>query len=103
MEIRKFPNISFEHPMGSTFKKYRSQDLAPVRLTDPNFNRRVIPTSRMNVTPVESLMKSEDFLNNSQLFNDSYFSICFDVDPKALSNYEPRLYVIRNAYFAKVG
>ena len=41
MEIRKFPNISFEHPRGSTFKKYRSQDLAPIWFTNPNFNHRV--------------------------------------------------------------
>ena len=42
MEIREFRNISFEHPRGSTFKKYRSQDLAPVRFTNPNFNHRVL-------------------------------------------------------------
>ena len=41
MEISEFPNISFEHPRGSTFKKYWSQDLAPVRFTNTNFNHRV--------------------------------------------------------------
>ena len=40
MEIREFPSISFEHPRGNNFKKYRSQDLAPVRFTHPNFNHR---------------------------------------------------------------
>ena len=40
MEIQDFPNISFEHPRGSAFKKYRSQNLAPVRFTNPNFNHR---------------------------------------------------------------
>ena len=32
MEIREFPNISFEHLKDSTFKKYRFQDLAPHRV-----------------------------------------------------------------------
>ena len=41
MEISEFTNISFEHPKDSAFKKYRSQDLAPVRFTNPNFNYRV--------------------------------------------------------------
>ena len=40
MEICEFSNISFEHPMGDTFKKYRSKDLAPVQFTNPNFNHR---------------------------------------------------------------
>ena len=40
MEITEFPNISFEQPKSGTFKKYNSQDLAPVRFTNPNFNHR---------------------------------------------------------------
>ena len=40
MEIHEFPNISFEYPSGSTFKKYRYQSLAPVRFTNPNVNHR---------------------------------------------------------------
>ena len=31
MEISEFPNISFEHPRGGAFCKYRSQTLAPVQ------------------------------------------------------------------------
>ena len=39
MEIRKLPNISFEHPRRSAFRKYRSRTLlAPVRFTNPNSN-----------------------------------------------------------------
>ena len=41
MEISEFPNISFEHPRGSAFRKYRSQTLAPVQFTNPNSNHRV--------------------------------------------------------------
>ena len=39
----QFPNIIFEHPRCNTFKKYRSQDLAPIRFTNPNFNHRAMP------------------------------------------------------------
>ena len=42
MEIREFPNISFEYPMGSTFRKYRSRTIAPVRFINPNFNCKVL-------------------------------------------------------------
>ena len=35
MELREFPIISLEHRRGSTFKKYKSQDLAPVWLLIP--------------------------------------------------------------------
>ena len=40
MEISEFPNIRFEHPRGSAFRKYRSQTLAPVQFTNPNSNHR---------------------------------------------------------------
>ena len=40
MEISEFPNISFEHPRGSAFRKHRSQTLAPVQFTNPNSNHR---------------------------------------------------------------
>ena len=39
-EIGKFTNISFEHPRGSVFRKYRSRTLAPVRFTNSNSNHR---------------------------------------------------------------
>ena len=42
MEISEFPNISFEHPRGSTFRKYRYRTLAPVQFTNLNFNHRVL-------------------------------------------------------------
>ena len=42
METREFPNISFEHPRGSTFRKYRSRTLAPVQFTNPNSNHRAV-------------------------------------------------------------
>ena len=40
MEIREFPVLNILG--GSTFKKYRSQDLAPVRFTNPNFIHRAV-------------------------------------------------------------
>ena len=48
MEIRELTIFSFEEPMDSTFKKYRSQDLAPVRFTNPNFNHRVYLNMSIN-------------------------------------------------------
>ena len=49
MEIREFSNISFGHPKGSAFRKYRSQTLAPIQFTNPNSNHREKSVTLMHV------------------------------------------------------
>ena len=52
MEIHKFPNISYEHPRGSAFRKYRAQTLAPDWFTYPNSNHRAYQQERKRLSYV---------------------------------------------------